>query len=62
MPQIAPWSFVKILTKNAIPQILDYCAAIFQQICKCHTILESWDQALHGVEVHLNEKLMTNEE
>ena len=61
MPQIDPWNFVKILTKKATPQVLVYCAAIFQQICKWHTILESWDQALYGTEVHLNEKSMTNE-
>ena len=61
VPQIAPWSFVKIWTKNITPQVFVHCAAIFQRICKCHTILESWDQALSGIEAHLIENSRTNE-
>ena len=61
VPQIAPWSFVKIWTKNITPHVLVHCAAIFQRICKCHTISESWDQALSGIEAHLSEKSATNE-
>ena len=61
VPQIALWSFVKIWTKNITTQVFVHCAAIFQQICKCHTILESWDQALSGIETHLSEKSATNE-
>ena len=61
VPQIAPWSFVKIWTKNITPHVLVHCAAIFQQICKCHTISESWDQALSGIKAHLSENSATNE-
>ena len=61
MPKIAPWSFVKIWTKNVTPQVLVHCAAIFQRICKCHTNSESWDQALSGIEAHFFKKSATNE-
>ena len=61
VPQIAPWSFVKIWTKNITPHVLVHCVAIFQRICKCHTISESWDHAQTGIEAHLIENSTTNE-
>ena len=47
--------------QNFAPQVFVHCATIFQRICMCHTISESWDQALSGIEAHLSENSATNE-
>ena len=61
VPQIAPWSFGQFFDKNTTPQSSGCKTLNFHRIFKCHTILESWDQALNGAEVHLTENSMTNE-
>ena len=61
MPQKAPWSLSQIFDKNTTPQSLGHKTLNFHRNIKCHTILESWDQALNDIEVHLIQKSMTNE-
>ena len=61
VPQKAPWSLSQIFDKNTTPQSLGHKTLNFHRNIKCHTISESWDQALFGIEVTLNENSTTNE-